>query len=165
MKSDRGGFRPLRHEQVMTPPREDSYREGAKFHEPATCRDCGATYHKGRWTWGIPAADSVEQRCPACQRVHDDVPAGYVTMKGDFVLLHRDEILALARNCEAHEKEEHPLQRIMGIADRADGIEVTTTDGHLARGIAEALHEAFKGTVKVSFAKEENLVRAVWTRP
>ena len=24
--------------------------------------------------------------CPACQRIHDKFPAGYVTLKGDFKL-------------------------------------------------------------------------------
>lgn len=164
MKTDRAAFRAGRREQLMTPVREDSYRDGAKFHWPAVCPECGATYRKGRWTWDPPAADAKPHRCPACQRIRDALPAGYVTLKGAFLDAHRDEVLALVRACERREKAEHPLQRIMAIAEGDGGLEVTTTDGHLARGIGQALHEAFKGTLHVKYAKEENLVRAAWER-
>jgi NMD protein affecting ribosome stability and mRNA decay len=164
MKAGRNIFRAGRREELMTPLREDSYREDAKYHEPTSCPDCGATYVKGRWTWAPPAPESVDRRCPACERIHDDFPAGYVMLKGGYAQAHRDEVLAMVRGCETREKAEHPLERIMGIVDTADGIQVTTTDGRLARGIARALHDAFKGSVKVTSAKEENLVRAVWER-
>lgn len=39
-------------------------------------------------------------------------------------------------------RREHPLERIMGIEDTKEGALVTTTDAHLARRIAEALHSA-----------------------
>lgn len=164
MKTDRGAFRAGRREQLMTPLREDSYREDSKLHQPAVCPDCGATFRKGRWTWEAAEAGAEPHRCPACRRIRDALPAGYVTLKGAFVAAHRAQIEALLRGCEAREKAEHPLQRIIAIADAGEGLQVTTTDGHLARGLAQALHEAFKGTVEVKYAKEENLVRAVWER-
>lgn len=164
MKNRKSAFRAGRHEQRMTPLREDSYREEGKYHEPTTCRDCGATFVNGRWTWAAPPQDAVERRCPACERIQDDFPAGYVTLKGGFARAHRDEVIALVRGCETREKAEHPLERIIGINDASTGIQVTTTDGRLARGIAKALHDAYKGSVKVSYAREENLVRAVWER-
>ena len=164
MKSGRTVFREGRHEQRMNPLREDSYREEAKYHEPTACPDCGATFAHGRWTWAAPPPHAIEHRCPACQRIQDDFPAGYVTLKGGFARAHRDEVIALVRGCETREKAEHPLERIIGIDDAAGGIQVTTTDGRLARGIAQALHQAYKGSVKVRYAREENLVRAVWER-
>jgi hypothetical protein len=68
------------------------------------------------------------------------------------------------RNREAAEKAEHPLQRIMAVEDSADGVLVTTTDTHLARGIGEAVHAAFKGELEFKYNKEENLLRVQWTR-
>jgi hypothetical protein len=65
---------------------------------------------------------------------------------------------------ETRAKEEHPLQRIMGVDTVADGVLVKTTDAHLARGIAMAIHEAFKGTLDMTYNKGENLLRATWKR-
>lgn len=164
MKTDRAAFRAGRREQLMTPVRKDSYREQAKFHWPAVCPECGATYRKGRWTWEPPVADAKPHRCPACLRIRDGMPAGYVTLKGAFLDAHREQILSMVHACETREKAEHPLQRIMAITEVEGGVQVTTTDGHLARGIGEALRDAFKGTLGVQFAEAENLVRALWQR-
>jgi len=68
------------------------------------------------------------------------------------------------RHCEAAEKREHPLQRIMAIEEQAGGLLVTTTDAHLARRIGESLHAAFKGELAMQYAKEENLLRVSWRR-
>ena len=108
--------------------------------------------------------DAFEQNCPACQRIQDEFPAGYVMIKGEFLKEHRDEIIALVKAKEDREKADHPLQRIMAIEDVRDGLQVTTTDSSLARGIGEALHEAYKGDLKLRYSRDENLLRATWKR-
>lgn len=165
MKTERGGFRMLRHEQVMTPPHEDSYRVNAKLPDPTRCPDCGAVFVKGRWTWKKTPPDAPAHRCPACLRIHDNFPAGYLTIKGKFDEARRDAFLKLITAREAHAKAEHPLQRVMEIETMSDAILVTTTDGHLARGIAHALRDAFQGTLDLTYSHDENLVRAVWRPP
>ena len=86
-------------------------------------------------------------------------------MKGPFVKEHRDEIVKLIRSLEKKEKAAKPLQRLMTIEDKRDGsTEVTTTDSLLARGIAEALHETYKGDLKLRYSRDENLLRATWKR-
>jgi hypothetical protein len=87
-----------------------------------------------------------------------------VTFKGEFIGAHRDEILHLVRNREAAEKAEHPLQRIMAIEDAGGDVLVTTTDTHLARSIAEAVQSAYKGELDFHYNREENLLRATWSR-
>ena len=72
------------------------------------------------------------------------------------------QLLNLVKTREARAASEHPLQRIMAVEDIAGGIRVTTTDTHLARGISQALHEAFKGTLDLAYSRDEHLVRAVW---
>src|SRR6188768_2055838 len=134
---------------------EDPYRAASKPPEPTVCPKCKASFMDGRWTWAKPAAndDVAEMVCPACQRIHDKFPAGYVTIKGEFFKQHKDEIVALLNNHEKKEKAERPLQRIMGMDDKRDGtFEVTTTDSHLARGLGEALHDAYKGELKVRYS-------------
>jgi hypothetical protein len=102
--------------------------------------------------------------CPACQRIEDGFPAGYITLKGDFFGEHRDEIVALIVAKEQKEKAERPLQRLMAIEEIKGGIQVTTTDSHLARGIGEALYDAYKGDLKLRYSRDENLLRATWKR-
>jgi hypothetical protein len=154
----------VRHEQRMHPVREDSYRDELKHAEPAACPRCRATYLRGRWTWQPAPADAVRQTCPACQRIEDDFPAGYVTIRGAFLAGHRDEILNVVMARAERARREHPLQRIIGMQDVASGVLVTTTDGHLARGIGMALRDAFKGELDLAFSRDENLVRATWSR-
>ena len=164
MKSARRGFQPIGRDQLLQEFVHDSYKAGRKLREPACCPDCGAVFQNGRWTWAAAPAAAHEERCPACHRIHDKFPAGFLTLSGAFLGEHRDEILHLMRNHEAKEKAEHPMQRIMGIVASAEGVTVTTTDTHLARDLAQALHRAYKGELEFHYNKEENLLRAAWSR-
>jgi len=167
MKTQRGGYRPQRSEQmqVLDDPRHDSYKARGKLADPTRCPDCGAVFRGGRWTWSAAQGSTAHERlCPACQRIRDGYPAGYVSLGGDYLAAHREEILNIVRNCEAVEKAGHPLQRIIAIKDVEGGILVTTTDTHLARRIAEGVHDACKGSLALQYNKKENLVRATWTR-
>jgi NMD protein affecting ribosome stability and mRNA decay len=143
---------------------DDHHRASGKPPEPTECPKCHASFVGGRWTWEKAPADSFEHICPACRRIEDKFPAGYVMIKGEFFPEHRDDILHLIRNHEKKEMAARPLQRIMAIEDTREGTEVTTTDSHLARGIAEALHDAYKGELKLRYSRDENLVRASWKR-
>jgi hypothetical protein len=96
--------------------------------------------------------------------VRDHFPAGLVELQGEFLALHRDEVLRLARHHEAREKAEHPLERIMDVEDVEGGLRITTTDIHLARDIGEALHSAYKGELAYHYNKDENLLRVHWAR-
>ncbi len=105
-----------------------------------------------------------EALCPACQRVRDHYPAGYVTVRGQFLQDHRQEILGLVRNIEAREKAEHPLKRIMDIQDENGTVLITTTDIHLARSIGDELYDAYEGSVDYDYTEESNLLRVTWER-
>lgn len=164
MKGERGGFRGVRQEQRLEGLEKDPYKSAHKPPEPTRCPDCGAVYHRGRWTWGQAPEGAHAEACPACRRIREGQPAGYLTLKGEFLAGHREEILATARNCESAEKAEHPLQRIMAIRPEGPDVVITTTDAHLARRIGETLHAAYKGALAVHYAKEENLLRATWSR-
>lgn len=164
MKSQRRGFQPASRDPLLPEAAHDSYKAGRKLHEPTRCPDCGAVFQNGRWVWGSAPAGAHEARCPACHRIHDKFPAGFVTLKGAFLQAHRDEILQLMRNHEAKEKAEHPLQRIMAIVESAEEMLVTTTDAHLGRDLAQALQRAYKGELEFHYNKEDNLLRASWTR-
>jgi NMD protein affecting ribosome stability and mRNA decay len=164
MKSRFAGFEPIRRDRMVQETRHDPYQAKHKLHEPTVCPQCGAVYHEGRWQWLARPAGAHEEACPACRRTDDDYPAGFVTIEGSFFKEHRRELLQLVRNEEARAKAEHPLKRIMKVDDRDDGILVTTTDIHLARGIGEALHHAYQGELEYHYNEQENLLRVVWAR-
>jgi NMD protein affecting ribosome stability and mRNA decay len=164
MKTQRGGFRMLRHEQLLQELVHDSYKTRRKLPEPSRCQDCGAVWHRGRWVWSAPPPDAHVTRCPACRRIRDRFPAGFVTLKGRFLDEHRDEIVGRVRHVEAAEKRDHPLQRIMSIVPERGGLLVTTTNAHLARRIGEALRSAYKGRMEFHYSEEDSLLRVSWTR-
>ena len=164
MKQDRGTARRMheefRHEHQMN----DPYYQTEKPPEPSQCPKCRSVFTGGRWTWETAGKDAHEQMCPACRRIEDRFPAGYILIKGAFFNEHREDIINLVKAREKRQKAERPLQRIMGMDETRDGFEITTTDSHLARGIAEALYDSYKGDLKVKYSRDENLVRAVWKR-
>jgi len=162
MKAERGNTDRFRRDELSS--RGDAYESAEKPDGPTRCPVCNASFTGGRWSWKVAPEDAHVVMCPACQRIHDKFPAGYVMIKGQFFAEHRDEIVRLVDNYEQREKAEHPLQRIMAMEDVSGGLQVSTTHTHLARGIAQALQEAYKGDMKLRFSRDENLVRAVWKR-
>lgn len=164
MKAPRVGMETRRHRPVFDSGPGDAYRLDRKLCEPVTCPQCHATYRNGHWSWGKAEPGTALVTCPACQRVADDHPGGFVTLKGDFYADHREEILARIRQCEAREKAEHPLQRIIALHGGMRSATVSTTDPHLAHGIARALESAYKGTVAIKYSRGENRLHATWVR-
>ncbi len=159
------GFRRLqRNDRLIEERRHDSYRSPEKLSEPTRCPDCGAEYRDGRWRWGSSEGPAHAERCPACHRIHDRYPAGYVVIAGEFSGTHRDEIVNLIRNIEAREKAEHALARIMACEDGAEGLTVTTTDAHLARAIGDALSHAYRGELEYHYNESNQLLRVHWSR-
>ncbi len=164
MKNRFAGFHPVRRDRLLQEQRHDPYQARHKLPEPTVCPDCGAVFHDGRWQWRERPPGAHEVTCPACQRSRDRMPAGYVSVSGDFFTRHRDELLQLIRNEEARAKTAHPLKRILDIADENGCTLVTTTDIHLARGIGEALHHAYQGELEYHYNEQEHLLRVAWQR-
>ena len=152
-----------RHDGVFQERIHDTYQTKGKPSEPSICPQCGAVFHEGRWQWIKSHATTHQHSCPACQRIHENNPAGFVTLHGDFFMHHRDEILNLARHVEEREKTEHPLKRIMATEEKDNAVLITTTDIHLARGIGTAIHAAYQGELEFHYTPSENLLRVHWS--
>jgi hypothetical protein len=153
-----------RRNRLLKELEHDPYHSKRKISEPSQCPECGAVFHKGRWTWGPAPKDAVDALCPACHRINDEIPAGYLTLSGEFFAQHKDEILHLIKNVEEKERAEHPLKRIMDIVDKDGETVVSFTDAHLAHGAAEAVYHAYKGELDAKYGNEDVLVRATWSR-
>ena len=155
---------PVRGAGVITEREHDPYADRGKPPEPAVCPGCGATVHEGRWQWKPAPPDAPEHLCPACRRERDHFPAGVVQLGGEFFAAHRDEVMQRVQSHAHHAREEHPLQRILKLDVRGDSAEVTTTDAHLARGIGQALHDAYRGELHLRHEPGQAFVRVSWTR-
>lgn len=154
-----------RHDRLLDEWMHDPYRSKHKLKEPTLCPTCGALFHAGHWQWGDAPADAERVNCPACQRIQERVPAGFLTLSGGFVAAHREEILNLAHNVESREKAAHPLKRIMGCEDQKDGsLLLTFTEPHLARAVGEAIQHAYNGELDLQYQQEEYLLRVRWRR-
>jgi len=154
------------HDHLLHEWQHDTYKSRLKLDEPVVCPTCGAFFHEGHWQWGDSPSHAHESQCPACHRIADHMPAGFVSISGAFFNVHRDEIDHLIHNVEKQQKAEHPLKRVIqteALPDK-DGIFVTLTDPHLAHDIGEALHSAYKGEVHYDYQKEEYIARVSWRR-
>lgn len=154
-----------RRDRTLRERKHDPYRAERKLPTPSACRDCGIVYRSGRWerpTPGIEVAGT--ELCPSCQRVRDRDPAGILTVAGEFLHDHRDEILGLIKNLEARRIADHPLQRIMNASDDSEGMRVETTDIHLCRALGDALHAAYGGELSYHYEKEGSQLRVHWQR-
>jgi len=153
-----------RHDRLIRELEHDPYHSKRKVPEPTVCPECGAVFHHGRWSWDERPAEAHETLCPACHRIHDRVPAGFLTLGGEFLAEHKDEILHLIHNFEKRERAEHPLQRIMGVEEQDEGLVITFTDPHLARGVGEAVEHAYRGELDFKYTEGEYLLRVTWQR-
>jgi NMD protein affecting ribosome stability and mRNA decay len=163
MRRQRGPFR-YRRLQMLDGASQDALRPAGKAASPLVCPGCGACFRRGRWTWAAAPAGAKKHRCPACTRIAQRFPSGYVSLAGAFFAQHRAEVLARVKHCEAQEKATHPLERIIAITKGEDGTQVTTTSVHLARLIGHALQHAFKGDLTQTYGREDNLLRVRWRR-
>ena len=153
-----------RRDRMLRELDHDPYHSKLKIKEPNACPECGAVFLHGRWSWQEAPAGAHTKLCPACQRIKDRVPAAFLTLSGEYLPAHRDEIEHLIHNYEKRERSEHPLKRIMGSEESEEGLVFSFTDAHLARGIGEALQHAYDGELDYQYTKEDIMLRVSWSR-
>ena len=157
--------RPMRRDQQPRDHTDDSYVTLRRLKTAARCTTCGATYDDGRWTWREPPDDAKAEQCPACKRTHDQAPAGELVLSGAYLHGRRADILALLNHQAEDETSEHPLERIMEIADGGDAeMTVRTTGVHLLRRLGKAMLRAHHGELKLHNLHGEGILRAEWKR-
>lgn len=156
------GFRPVRHDRLIQEDVHDPYMTKGKLEEPTVCPQCKAVYSEGRWHWGSHPKIAHEALCPACHRVKDKFPAGFVTLEGEYFKSHHGEIMSLVSHEAEREREAHPLKRIMEIQEQDGSVLITTSDIHLAREIGDAVEKAYKGMLEYHYNPQENLLRVHW---
>lgn len=150
----------------------DSYLPSGASHKISVCEGCHSVYKNKRW-YADPDMydtmkknpDTVETVCPACLKIRDNYPGGIVTLKGSYVLTHKQELLNLIRNEEGRASAFNPLERVMSIRENGFGkLIISTTNEKLAQRIGRAIKKAFHGEVSYNWSHENKLVRVDWER-
>lgn len=155
---------PQRRDRLIKEQVHDPYVNKQKIKEPASCPQCGAVYRKGAWHWESAPENAQAHSCPACKRIKDHLPAGYLSLRGDYFAAHRDEILNLVNNVAGQAKQAHPLKRIMQIEETDGETLVTLTDTHLTREIGDAINKSQGGELDVQYTQESDVLRVFWQR-
>lgn len=158
------GFTPVRRDRLIQEQVHDTYKARGKLNEPSVCPQCQAVFHDGRWQWLDVPAGAENATCPACHRINDDFPAGFVTVSGAFFDSHKEEVLNAIHNEGIKAKADHPLERVMRVEDTDEGVLVTTTGIHVARRIGESLHHAYHGELEFHYNADEMMLRVHWSR-
>jgi NMD protein affecting ribosome stability and mRNA decay len=156
------GQRAARSDDVYLP------KEGAEL---SYCTKCGVIYRQKRWLMdpdelvrlkGDPAAGRI--LCPACQRMRDNVPGGFLILSGEYLREHETEILELIKNTEAKSRSKNPLGRIMEILQEGNTITIRTTLDKLAEKLGKQIFKAHSGELHYQWSHGENYVRVNWKR-
>jgi len=139
--------------------------------EMALCKRCHAIYYNKRWYLDEELyqkksllKETEKILCPACRKIKDKFPGGVVTLSGDFLHEHKEEIMNLIKNEEERAKGFNPLERIMEVTKIKRGMEITTTNEKLAQRIARSLERAYQGSVEYKWSSGTKLLRAEWER-
>ena len=149
----------------------DSYIPRGAPAKVVVCPGCHALSTGKRWC--LDEAAYVKLRgvkttrevfCPACEKIRDGYPSGQVTLKGPFLVEHREEILRIIANEEKRARGLNPLHRIMSLSDENGRLEVTTTDEKLAQRIGREIRKACGGTVAYGWSHNNKFLRVQWER-
>ena len=153
-----------RNDKLIKEKRKDTYRGKNSLPAIQSCTSCGSVFMNGRWTWNEIENHTIKTMCPACRRINDNYPAGYIEIKGRFFEGHEKEISNLIRNTEKLEKNERPLERIISIKLNKGIALLTTTGVHIARRIGEALSRSYQGNFSFKYLNGEKGIRVYWER-
>jgi hypothetical protein len=137
---------------------KDPYLPKEGLHDMAVCKKCSAIYYNKRWSIaGVPYKKTKENKktmlvlCPACRKIRDGYAEGFVTLKGDYLKEHKQDILNLVKNEEERAVGYNPLERIIALKDRGSIVEITTTNEKLAQRIGKKV-------------QKDRVTRVVWER-
>jgi len=150
----------------------DPYLPRGARQKTSVCEGCHAVYKNKRWyaephlyNAAMETAGTATIICPACLKIRDNFPGGIVTLKGDYVLPHKQELMNLIKNEEARARGFNPLERVMSIKENGFGsLVISTTNEKLAQRIGRAIKKAFRGEVTYRWSHDNKLARVDWVR-
>jgi hypothetical protein len=163
------GYKPSYKKKTIS---TDPYLPRGGTGKAAVCEVCRAVYMNKRWYGDGDAYDAAVKLpttmkvvCPACLKIRDNFPGGIVTLKGDYVLTHKQDIMNLIKNEEERARGFNPLERVMSVKENGYGnIVIATTNEKLAQRLGRAIKKAFHGEVAYHWSHDNKLARVDWVR-
>ncbi len=139
--------------------------------EAAVCTECHALYQSKRWFFDeklygkLAGTGKVRQViCPGCRKVKDHYVEGYLTLSGDFLVEHKNEIVTLLEKEAAKVGKRSFDDRIIQIAPEGEKLVVETTTEKLAQHLGRAIYKAYKGDLSFQWSEPNRFVRVYWSR-
>jgi NMD protein affecting ribosome stability and mRNA decay len=150
---------------------EDPYQP-EEGQEASLCAICQAIYQNKRWFFDEKLAAKLadtskvkEVTCPTCRKIKDHYPEGILTLSGDFLKDHKDEILTLLKKEAERVGKRSVADRIMTLTEKGkDQLVVETTTEKLAQHLGRAVHKAYKGELNFNWGEMDKFVRVYWSR-
>lgn len=150
----------------------DPYLPRGASRKISICEGCRAVYMNKRWyaegkvdETALRNSEAAKIVCPACLKIRDNFPGGIVTLKGDYVLPHKQELMNLIKNEEERARGQNPLERVMSVKENGFGsIVISTTNEKMAQRIGRAVRKAFQGKVTYHWSHDNKLARVDWVR-
>jgi NMD protein affecting ribosome stability and mRNA decay len=166
------GLSRVRVQDRNTQDTHDPYYNQSRPKDPSYCKACHAIYHNKHWhfderefkTLQSGHSNNTAVYCPACRKIQDKFASGIVTLKGDFVRRHREEIINLVKNEEKRAMGLNPLERLIEVSPSKEGLQITTTHEKLAQRIGKRLHRSFRGNVAYQWTPQDKMARVSWDR-
>ncbi|MCX5891293.1 MAG: BCAM0308 family protein [Deltaproteobacteria bacterium] len=145
--------------------------ELAEGQEAAVCQECHAIYQEKRWFFDaklfdkLAGAGKVRQVvCPTCRKIKDHYVEGYLTLSGEFLVEHKNELVILLENEAAKVGKRNVGDRIIQMAPEGEKLVVETTTDKLAQHLGRAIYKAYKGELTFNWGERDKLVRVYWSR-
>jgi NMD protein affecting ribosome stability and mRNA decay len=162
------GFSDKRGRTHTTP---DPYLADAGIKEPALCQSCQAVYRQKRWQLDPRMAETMARdpaahwvTCPACLKVAERYPEGILTLRGNYLWNHEEEIRHILVNAAERISMRNPLERVIRIDRSEDALVIETTDNKLAEQLGRTLQKAHSGELQIDWQGSPVVCRVQWER-
>lgn len=143
-------------------------------HPPTrVCAGCGAISGGRRWyrhdsSYAQKAKASPGRlrvaMCPRCRTGEPRLPHGYVHIDGSFASAHRADIEALIHRVAVDVQRELPSASLLACEDDgAGGLLATTSLGHVAVRIGQALEQRYDGQLHFGVVPGRALSHVWWS--
>jgi len=150
---------------------EDPYLP-AEGQEASLCSTCRALYQNKRWFFDEKLAGKLagtakvkEVTCPTCRKIKDNYPEGILTLSGEFIKDHKDEIIARLKKEAERVSGRSVADRIISLNEEGkDRLVVETTSEKMAQHLGRAVYKAYKGELSFKWGEMTKFVRVFWSR-
>lgn len=147
--------------------KRDVYLNDKPSSSPARCPVCGNIYMNKQWYRPDQkdlddSASVISYTCPGCSKVQDGYYYGELTVTGQFIKEHHEEISHLIQNKVHEVQEDNPLSKLVQVEVDGDELTLRTTNSKLAEHIGRALNRAYEGELDID--KSEYITRVRWSR-